>query len=165
MSSGAAFGICVLVIMAVGIILIRWQAGKSTRRLSVAGETPVVVWKGGLQTKTMRASLGTAKLELFEWGLRIRGRGLWRVMLPTWEARYRELTKAQMIRWPIANPGVLISTDGSAVPIVFVTWRGREVLDALEARGVPVDRSVARLRQYELRRELVLAVPSEPSDP
>ncbi len=150
MSSGAALGIYALVVTAATIAGFRWFAGKSTRRLSSAQETPVAVWKGGLRTRMVNATAGTAKLELFEWGLRISGRGLWRVVAPIWEARYQELTNAQAVRWPIANPGVLMRTDGSAVPIVFVTHRGREVLDALEARGVPVNRSVARLRQADL---------------
>lgn len=55
-----------------------------------------------------------------------------------------------MVTWPIANSGVLMRTDGSAAPLVFVTLRDSEVLEALAARGVPVDHSVTRLRQADL---------------
>jgi len=69
-------------------------------------------------------------------------------------SRWIEVTKPSespsLIKWPIANSGVLMRTEGSAAPLVFVTLRDREVLDALAARGVPVDRSVTRLRQVDL---------------
>jgi hypothetical protein len=145
-----ALGVIALVIVVAAITLFRRRSAKSSRTVSVPEETPAAVWKGGLRTQTVNATSGTARLELFDWGVRVRGRGLWRVLLPTWEARYRELATAQLIKWPIANSGVLMRTDGSAAPLVFVTLRDREVLDALAARGVPVDRSVARLRRVDL---------------
>lgn len=74
-----------------------------------------------------------------------------RAILPSWEARYAELRSAQLVKWPITNSGVLIGTDGSAVPIVFTTRAGSDVLDALEARGVHVERTVDRFRMADLQ--------------
>jgi hypothetical protein len=57
---------------------------------------------------------------------------------------------AQLIKFPIANYGVLMRTIGPVVPLVFVTDRSDEVLDQLEVRGVPVDWSVSWLRPVDL---------------
>jgi hypothetical protein len=91
-------------------------------------------------------------LELFDWGVRVHGRGLWRWLLPTWEVRYAELSMAQLIKFPIANSGVLMRTSGPIVPLVFVARfdRSSEVFDQLEVQGVPVDWSVTRLRRIDL---------------
>jgi hypothetical protein len=91
-----------------------------------------------------------ASLELFDWGVRVRSRGLFCWLPLKWEVRYDELVKAQLVRFPIANRGVLLLTDGSVVPLVFTTFRGSEILDQLETHRVPIDRSVARLRLADL---------------
>jgi hypothetical protein len=148
--SGIAFGILAFAVVAGTIALFRSRSAKSSRTIAVPDELPTAVWKGGLRTQTVNATSGTARLEMFDWGVRVRGRGFWQVLLPTWEARYSELATAQLIEWPIANHGVLMRTDSSVAPLVFVTLRDREVLEALAARGVLVDRSVSRLRLTDL---------------
>jgi hypothetical protein len=149
-SAGIALGVFASVVVIATIAYFRWWPGKSSRFVSVSEGAPAVVWNGGLRTQTVHATSGTARLEMFDWGVRVRGRGMWRRLLPTWEVRYGELTTAQVMRWPIANSGVLMRTDGSAAPLVFVTLRDSEVLEALAVRGVPVDHSVTRLRQADL---------------
>jgi hypothetical protein len=93
---------------------------------------------------------GTARLELFEWGARVQTSGLFGWLGLRWEVRYSELVQARPITYPIANRGVLLRTDGSAVSLAFTTFRGPEILDQLAARGVPVDRSVTPLRRTDL---------------
>lgn len=155
MPPGTAFGIFALVAAVAAIAFFRWLARRSARTLGMPDEgPPIATWNGGLRTRTMNATGGTARLELFDWGIRVRGRGPWRWLLHAWEARYGELAKAQLIKFPVANPGVLMRTSSSAVPLVFVTFRGLEILDQLEARGVPVDRSVTRLRRADLESAL-----------
>ena len=150
MGFGIAFGIVAFAVVAGTVALFRSRSAKSSRTIAAPEELPVAVWKGGLRTQTVNATSGTARLEMFDWGVRVRGRGFWKVLLPTWEARYSELATAQLIEWPIANHGVLMRSDSSVAPLVFVTLRDREVLEALAARGLLVDRSVSRLRQADL---------------
>jgi len=147
---GIAFGVVAFAVVAGTVALFRSRSAKSSRTIAAPEELPVAVWKGGLRTQTVNATSGTARLEMFDWGVRVRGRGFWKVLLPTWEARYSELATAQLIEWPIANHGVLMRSDSSVAPLVFVTLRDREVLEALAARGLLVDRSVSRLRQADL---------------
>jgi len=149
---GIAFGIVAFAVVAGTVALFRSRSAKSSRTIAAPEELPVAVWKGGLRTHNVNATSGTARLEMFDWGVRVRvrGRGLWKVLLPTWEARYSELATAQLIEWPVANHGVLMRSDSSVAPLVFVTLRDREVLEALAARGLLVDRSVSRLRQADL---------------
>ena len=150
MGFGIAFGVVAFAVVAGTVALFRSRSAKSSRTIAAPEELPVAVWKGGLRTQTVNATSGTARLEMFDWGVRVRGRGFWKVLLPTWEARYSELATAQLIEWPIANHGVLMRSDSSVAPLVFVTLRDREVLEALAARGLLVDRSVRRLRQADL---------------
>jgi hypothetical protein len=149
MVTGVIYTICALAIVAGTIVVFRVQSSKSARSIAVSKESPAAVWTGGLKTGSISSTWGTARLELFSWGIRIRGLWFWRLILPNWEARYTELLSAQLVRWPIANSGVLIGTDGTAAPIVFTTPAGSKVLDALEAHGIPVDRTVDRLRMAQ----------------
>jgi hypothetical protein len=56
------------------------------------------------------------RLELFDWGVQVRSIGLFTWLGFTWQVRYAELATAQLIRYPVANRGVLLRTDGSARP-------------------------------------------------
>lgn len=121
---------------ALGAALAQWTGGYKT------GFGLPYLWNGAaFGTSTW----GTAELELFDWGVRVSGFWPWKLMLPTWEVRYHELRSAQHVRWPIANQGILFRTDGSAVPLVFSTTRGPQILVHLAMRGVPVEQKVARL--------------------
>jgi hypothetical protein len=101
---------------------------------------------GGLWSAAGNAIWPLARLELLDWGIRVRGsvRGL-RWLIPAWEARYGELTGAQLIWAPLASRDVYVRTVGAAGSIVFWSRRGSDILDHLQAHGVPADRSVTRL--------------------
>lgn len=135
---------------AAGIFFFRGAAAGSTRALAMPATPPLASWRGGLRTRTLSGSIGTARLELFEWGARVRTSGLFGWLGLNWEVRYSELVQARLITYPIANRGVLLRTDGSAVPVAFTTFHGLEILDKLAAHGVPVDRSVTPLRRADL---------------
>src|SRR5580658_2784595 len=107
MISGVVYAICALAIVIGTVMFFRAQSSKSGRSISAPKESPVAVWTCGLKTGSIGSTWGTARLELFSWGIRVRGLGLWRPILPSWEARYAELLSAQLVKWPIANSGVL----------------------------------------------------------
>lgn len=120
---GGGFCIFALVAAVAAIALFRWLARRSARTLGMPDEEqPIATWNGGLRTRTMNATGGTARPELFDWGIRVRRP--WRWLLPAWEAHYGELAKTELIKFPVANPGVLMRTSSSAVPLVFVSFRG-----------------------------------------
>lgn len=131
---------------------LRWAADKPDRTLGMPDTPVIAAWYGGLRTSTINCTARAAYLELFDWGVRLHGRGLWRWLLPTWEVRYAELSMAQLIKFPIAHSGVLMRTNGPIVPLVFAAplRRSHQILDQLEARGVPVDWSATRLRRVDL---------------
>ena len=101
------------------------------------------VWSGAAGS----AIWPLARLELLAEGIRVRGsvRGL-RWLVSVWEARYEELSRAQLVSAPIASRGVYFRTAGAAGSIVFWSRRGAAIVDHLQRHGVPVDRSVTRLQ-------------------
>jgi hypothetical protein len=101
---------------------------------------------GGLWSAAGNTIWPLARLELLDWGIRVRGsvRGL-RWLVPAWEARYEDLTGAQLVWAPIASRGVYLQTASAEDAIVFWSRRGTAILDHLQVHGVPADRSVTRL--------------------
>ena len=112
----------------------------------VPGRPPERTFAGGLWSAAGSAIWPLARLELLGWGIRVRGsvRGL-RWLVPVWEARYGELTGAQLIWVPTASRGVYVRTANEADSIVFWSRRGSDILDHLQVHGVPADRSVTRV--------------------
>lgn len=150
MVPGIVFAVISIVGAVNGAIFFRRAAAGSSRALAMPATPPLASWGGGLRTRTLSGSSGTARLELFDWGVRVRTSGLFGWLGLSWEVRYSELVQARLITYPIANRGVLLRTDGSAAPLAFTTFRGPEILDQLAAHGVAVDRSVTSLRRADL---------------
>jgi hypothetical protein len=150
MVASIAFPVVFIVGAVTTVIGFRHMAAGSSRTLAMRATPPLASWDGGFCTRTVRGSSGTARLELFEWGARVRSRGLFGWLGLSWEVRYSELVQARLITYPIANHGVLLRTDGSAVPLAFTTFRGLDVVDQLAAKGVSVDRAETRFHLADL---------------
>lgn len=113
----------------------------------VAGRLPERTFTGGLRSAAGSASWPLARLELLGWGIRVQGsvpRLRW--LAPVWEARYGELTGAQLIWVPIASRGVHVRAASEADSIVFWSRRGSDILDHLQVHGVPADRPATGCR-------------------
>jgi hypothetical protein len=134
-------------------LLYLWQFPDLARTLTPPMTGAVLArWTGGYKTRFLFSASGTAQLELFDWGIRVSGLGLlFKQMLPRWEVRYHELRTVQHVRWRIFVEGVLLRTDGSALPLLFISTRCGEILAELARRGVPVDNELARLNRSDLR--------------
>lgn len=112
----------------------------------VPGGPPERTFAGGLWSAAGNAIWPLARLELLDWGIRVRGGvGGLRWLVPVWEARYEELTGAQLIWAPIASRGVYLQTASEAGSIVFWSRRGTGILEHLQVHGVPTSRSLTRL--------------------
>jgi hypothetical protein len=94
---------------------------------------------------TFNAGPRTIRLEFFDWGIRLRGRGMGRLFKPVWEIQYEELREARLVTSP-RNQGVRLRAGGdSADPMIFWTRRGSEVLDRLQEHAVPVNRAADQI--------------------
>ncbi|MGE5134776.1 MAG: hypothetical protein ACM32E_17960 [Gemmatimonadota bacterium] len=88
----------------------------------------------------------TAQLDLFDWGVRLRGlQSRWD---PVWEIRYGELAYAQFIRSAVLPvTGVLLNPAPGvpARPMIFWTGLHDDLLRRLRQQGVPADHPAATL--------------------
>jgi len=104
-------------------------------------------WPSRSGTGIGNATVPLARLEIFEWGIRLTGsaRPL-RLVVPTWEVNYGEITEVGMVKSPLMKgSGIRFRARAPRSPIVFWTSQGLEILDRLQEHGVGVDRSVAEL--------------------
>jgi hypothetical protein len=94
---------------------------------------------------------GLVRLEFFGWGIRVRGKLLARWLLPTWEARFEDLSSARPLSAPLGNKGVYFTARTVPDRIVFWTRHGNKIVARLEQLGVRADFSEVRIRRlYEM---------------
>jgi hypothetical protein len=138
-----------IVAVAAGLGLWIRRAASCGRRIEVpAGEPGRVFW-GGVMCRYLITSGTLARLEFFDWGVRLRGIAVSRWIVPTWEARYEELAVAELVALRWSRVAVWLKLRGEPAGIAFLSDRSTEILPLLEGHGVPVNRALAQIRRVE----------------
>jgi hypothetical protein len=133
----------------VGVVLWTRLAATNTRTVGAPAGEPDTLFRGGVLGRHVITSGSLVRLELFGWGVRLRGVAVSRWIVPTWEARYEELAIAERVALPASRIAVWFRLRGDAAAIGFLSEHSLEILPLLHARGVPVDRSVTRVRRVD----------------
>ncbi|HUB42797.1 MAG TPA: hypothetical protein VMA72_28420 [Streptosporangiaceae bacterium] len=103
-------------------------------------------FSGDVMCRSAITSGSLARLEFFDWGLRLRGVIVSRWIVPTWEARYDELAIAELVKLRFGRNAVWLTVRGEPGGIGFLTSFSRDILRELEARDVQVNRAIAEVR-------------------
>ena len=83
--------------------------------------------------KGLTTSGPMVKLEVFDWGIRIRGIAPTRWIVPTWEARYDELAMAELVASPFSRIAVWLRLRGESGGIGFLSNQSTEIIRVFEA--------------------------------
>jgi hypothetical protein len=138
------FGVAVIIIIASAFLFKRREAVRDSRRIGVPDARRTATFHGGLQTwkkiNVGKGSMEEVRLEFFDWGIRLRGVGIMRPVVPVREAQYEELTEARLVT-AHKKQGVRLHAAGIADPMIFWTRQDSNVLDRLEEHAVSVDRA------------------------
>ena len=133
-----------------GLVLWNRLAATCARRIDVPAGDLEELFYGGVMCRWVLTSGALVRLEFFGWGVRLRGILISRWLVPTWEARYDELAIAELIALPASRIGVCFRLrGGEANPIAFLSDRSQAILPLLEEHGVPVNRSVTKIRRVK----------------
>jgi len=106
--------------------------------------------RGGVMSRHVITSGTLARLEFYDWGVRLCGTVISRWIVPTWEARYDELAIAELVALPASRIAVCFRLlDSDPRSIAFLSDRSQDILRLLQRHGVPVDRSVTKIRRVD----------------
>jgi hypothetical protein len=146
-------GILVVVVLALagaaGLALWIRRAASCARTIDVPAAEPDRVFWGGVMCRHLITSGTLARLEFFDWGVRVRGIPVSRWIVPTWEARFEELAIAELVALRWSRIAVWLKLRGEPGGIAFLSDRSSEILPLLERSGVPVNRALAQIRRAE----------------
>jgi hypothetical protein len=143
--------ILLIVVLALAVItgLTIWirRAASCGRTTEVPSGELTRSYVGDVMCRSAMTSGGLARLEFFDWGLRLRGiRFVSSWIVPTWEARYDELAIAELVSMRFSRVAVWLRVRGEPGGIGFLTHFSEEILRQLEAREVPVNRAITQVR-------------------
>jgi hypothetical protein len=140
--------IVVLVLIATAGIVTWIRRAAGYRRIieAPAGKLEDLVY-GDVMCKAVLTSGSLGRLEIHDWGVRLRGMALSRWIVPTWEARYDELAIAELVALQHSRRAVWFRLRGTSDGIGFLSNRSEDVLRQLEQHGVPVNRALTQYRQ------------------
>ena len=156
--------VLLFVLGAAGIVLWTRLAASGGRTIAAPAGEFEELFRGGVMSRYVLTSGTLARLELFSWGVRLQGISISRWIVPTWEARYDELAIAELVALPASRIAVCFrlrsgvrsgaqdgarsgAQGGEASTIAFLCDRSSAILPVLERHGVPVNRSVTRIRR------------------
>jgi hypothetical protein len=123
------------------------RARSCARIIGAPGGEPEKSFAGGMMCKHLITSGSLAKLEMFDWGIRVGGTVISHWVVPTWEARYDDLAIAELVTLPWSRIAVWFQLRGEADGMAFLSNWNQDILRALEGHEVPVNRSVARIKR------------------
>jgi hypothetical protein len=139
--------LALLVVMVV-VGLVTWvRRARACQRIidAPAGE-PELTSYGGIMCQGLMTSGTLVRLDLLDWGVRLRGTPLARWLVPQWEARYEELAIAELVRTQYSRIAVWFRVRGEPGGMGFMTQQHRDILAKLQQHDVPVNRSVQQIR-------------------
>lgn len=128
--------------------LVLWirRAASCARIIDAPAGPPAQVYAGDVMCRYVVTSGSFARLEVHDWGVRIRGVAPTRWIVPTWEARYSELALTELVasRTRIA---VWLRLRGEPGGCGFLTARSKDILRQLEEHDVQVSHAAAEFRR------------------
>ena len=135
--------------LAAAVGLFTWirRAASCARIIGAPRGEPERYFYGGVMCKHLITSGSLAKVELYDWGVRVRGTVISRWVVPTWEARWDDLAIAELVRLPHSRIAVWFRLRGKPDGIAFLSERSEEILRVLERHELPVNRSVASINR------------------
>jgi hypothetical protein len=141
----------VVVVLVILVGLATWvrRARSSARIIEAPAGEEKNIFHGGIMCKNLTTSGTMVRLEIFDWGVRIRGIKLVRWVVPTWEARYDELAIAELVATPFSRIAVWLRLRGEPDGMGFLSERSQEILRILEAHEVPVNRALAKIKRVD----------------
>jgi hypothetical protein len=148
-------GLTIVFAVLVGLVCIagvaQWVrvASASTRVIGAPAGESARRFHGGVMGRHLLTSGSLVKLELFDWGVRLSGIRPARWVIPTWEARYDELAIAELVALPASRIAVWMRPRGEPNAIGFLTQDNQEILTLLQAKDVPVNRALNRVRRVD----------------
>ena len=142
--------VVVLAVLCVSGLVIWTRLAATNRRIidAPSGELEDRFW-GGVMCRHVITSGTLARLDLFDWGIRLRGIPISRWIVPTWEARYDEMSIAELVALPQSRIAVWFRLRGDSSTIAFLCDRTSQILPVLEKHGVPVNRAVTKIRRVD----------------
>jgi len=140
-----------VVLLAVVASLFFWirRAKSCGRTIDAPPGDLVALFYGGVMCRHLLTSGSLARLEFYDWGVRLRGSVLSRWVVPTWEARYDELAIAELVALRWSRVAVWMRLRGRQDGIAFLANGSAAVLRQLERHDVLVNRSVAQIKRVE----------------
>jgi hypothetical protein len=148
----ALFLLAVLVLMCgVGVVMWARLASANTRLIGAPADGDLQrLFRGGVMGKHIITSGTLARLEFYDWGVRLRGTAISRWVVPTWEARYAELALTRRVCLPASRLAVWLRVRGDpGSAIGFLSDITGQILPVLEEHGVQIDQSVTQVRRVE----------------
>jgi len=130
--------------------LVTWiRRAASCRRIINApqGGPPLHLFRGGVMCRHLITSGLLARLEFYDWGIRLRGITMAQWIVPTWEARYEELAIAELVTLPYSRIAVWMRLRGEPEGIAFLSTWHEDILNQFEKREIPVNRAVAKIQR------------------
>ncbi len=142
--------VVVLILLCVSGLFIWTRLAASNTRIIDAPDSELedFFW-GGVMCRHVITSGSLARLEFYDWGIRLRGIPISRWIIPTWEARYEEMSIAELVALPHSRIAVWFRLRGDGGTIAFLCERSSQILPVLEKHGVPVNRAVTRIKRVE----------------
>jgi len=147
--------VVVLLVVALAVIglagLVTWirRARSCARIIDAPAGEPIRVFTGDVLCRHALMSGSLARLEFFDWGVRLHGIAISRWIVPTWEARYDDLAIAELVTLRFSRFAVWLQLRGQADGIGFLTHFSKDIFRELEKHDVSLNRSVITVTRAE----------------